>query len=179
MLDPVAIIGIGYRFPAARDRESLWRLFRDGVDAITEVPTDRWDVDYFDARFFGIAPYQIEQIDPQQRLVLENFGITPEKLSGSQTSVFTGISHSHYDRLIYQNPYRIRGHSGPGAYHSIAAMVLKGLWHAHLGQMMTDDMPNCTLSARDVYHDTVLKKSMILTVPRSSWGCSFRPPLGP
>ena len=55
-----------------------------GVDTLTEVPADRWDVDLFDAWLFGIAPYQIGQIDPQQRLILkialENSGITPEKL---------------------------------------------------------------------------------------------------
>jgi hypothetical protein len=67
LLDPVAIIGIGCRFPGVRDTESLWRLFRDGVDVITEVPADRWDIDFCDARFFGVAPYQIEQIDSQQR----------------------------------------------------------------------------------------------------------------
>ena len=93
MLDPVAIIGIVCRFPGARDTESLWRLFRDGVDTLTEVPADRWDVDLFDARPFGIAPYQIGQIDPQQRLILkialENSGITPEKLSGRHC----GLNH--------------------------------------------------------------------------------------
>ncbi len=64
-----------------------------GVDTLTEVPADRWDVVLFDAWLFGIAPYQIGQIDPQQRLILkialENSGITPEKLSGRHC----GINH--------------------------------------------------------------------------------------
>jgi acyl transferase domain-containing protein len=63
------------------------------VDTLTEVPADRWDVDLFDVRLFGIAPYQIGQINPQQRLILKialgNSGITPEKLSGRHY----GINH--------------------------------------------------------------------------------------
>src|SRR5262245_15884966 len=87
---------MGCRFPGASDPSSFWRLLRDGVDAITEVPADRWDVnalydpnpdtpgktctrwggfvnevDLFDADFFGISPREAERMDPQQRLVLE------------------------------------------------------------------------------------------------------------
>ena len=43
----VAIVGLGCRLPAAPDVAAFWRLLRDGVDAITEVPKDRWDVDAF------------------------------------------------------------------------------------------------------------------------------------
>src|SRR5512139_1709784 len=49
--EPIAIVGMGCRFPGgANDPDSFWRLLRDGVDAITEIPADRWDIDkYFDA----------------------------------------------------------------------------------------------------------------------------------
>jgi Polyketide synthase modules and related proteins len=94
--EPIAIIGLGCRFPRAEDPEAFWHLLRDGVDAITEVPTDRWDVnafydlnpvtpgkmntrwggflehvDLFDPYFFGISPREAGSMDPQQRLVLE------------------------------------------------------------------------------------------------------------
>ena len=95
--EALAIIGLGCRFPGGADTpESYWRLLRDGVDAISEVPADRWDIDaYYDARpgtagkmntryggfisqvdrfdpqFFGIAPREAISMDPQQRLVLE------------------------------------------------------------------------------------------------------------
>src|SRR5207249_2733002 len=47
--DPIAIIGIGCRFPGAEGPEAFWRLLREGVDAIGEVPPDRWDADaYYD-----------------------------------------------------------------------------------------------------------------------------------
>src|ERR1700682_2598813 len=43
--EPIAIIGIGCRFPGDADTpESFWRLHNDGVDAIGEVPPDRWNI---------------------------------------------------------------------------------------------------------------------------------------
>src|SRR5689334_12795766 len=85
VLEPVAIVGMGCRFPGDADGpESFWRLLVDGVDAISEVPPDRWDADEyydpdpqapgqtmttkwggfvkdvagFDADFFGISPWE-------------------------------------------------------------------------------------------------------------------------
>jgi acyl transferase domain-containing protein len=94
--EPIAIVGIGARFPGARDRSQFWSLLRDGVDAIREVPrlrfdvdglydptpgtpgklSSRWggfidDVEMFDAGFFGISPREAIRMDPQQRLCLE------------------------------------------------------------------------------------------------------------
>ena len=95
--EPIAIIGMSCRFPGhANSPEAYWNLLHDGVDAIREVPSDRWDVDAFydpdpdcpgkmytrkggflddvdkfDAYFFGISPRETVKTDPQQRLVLE------------------------------------------------------------------------------------------------------------
>ncbi|HEX7843259.1 MAG TPA: SDR family NAD(P)-dependent oxidoreductase, partial [Kofleriaceae bacterium] len=95
--EPIAIVGIGCRFPGGvHDPESFWRLLSGGIDAIGEVPPDRWDadtyydpdpqaagkittkqggflneVDRFDAGFFRIAPREAVQLDPQHRLLLE------------------------------------------------------------------------------------------------------------
>jgi acyl transferase domain-containing protein len=147
-MEPIAIIGIGCRFPGAQDPEAFWQLLRDGVDAITEIPSDRWDinafydeavtpgkintrwggfleqVDGFDAGFFGISPVEAESMDPQQRLVLEvaweaveNAGLAPDKLAGSQTGVFLGISNSDYTKLICRNFSNIT------AYHNIGNLL--------------------------------------------------------
>ncbi|SEU29053.1 type I polyketide synthase [Stigmatella erecta] len=95
--EPIAVIGMGCRFPGgAVDGPSYWRILRDGVDALREVPESRWDVpghfdstrgvpgkmygtrggflddvEHFDAEFFGISPREAASLDPQQRLVLE------------------------------------------------------------------------------------------------------------
>ncbi len=95
--EPIAVIGMGLRWPGgAHDPESAWQLLRDGIDAISEVPKDRWniddyydpnpdapgkmstrwagfinDLDQFDADFFGISPREATSMDPQQRLLMK------------------------------------------------------------------------------------------------------------
>jgi acyl transferase domain-containing protein/acyl carrier protein len=95
--EPIAIIGMGCRFPGGADHPAAyWRMLCGGVDAICEVPGERWDVDEFydpdtaapiklntrwggfldgvedfDADFFGISPREAVRVDPQHRLLLE------------------------------------------------------------------------------------------------------------
>src|SRR4051812_40530144 len=46
--DPIAIIGIGCRFPGnAHGPDAFWELLANGVDAVSEVPADRWNIDAF------------------------------------------------------------------------------------------------------------------------------------
>ncbi|MFT4042004.1 MAG: type I polyketide synthase [Gordonia sp. (in: high G+C Gram-positive bacteria)] len=62
-----------------------------------------WDPDEFDAEFFGITPREATGMDPQQRLLMEvaweaieDAGITPKSLRGSQTGVYVGITTNDY-----------------------------------------------------------------------------------
>lgn len=96
--EPIAIVGMGCRFPGgASSPEAFWQLLSNGVDAVCDVPADRWDwrrfydpdpdkpgkayvnrggflrepVAEFDPLFFGISPREAVAIDPQQRLLME------------------------------------------------------------------------------------------------------------
>ena len=91
-----AIVGYAARFPGAADTDEFWDVLREGRDAISEVPKDRWDVDEFfdpepgvpgkvvtrragfvddvtgfDAPFFGMSTREVRLMDPQHRLLLE------------------------------------------------------------------------------------------------------------
>jgi len=85
-------------------------------------------VDLFDADFFGIPPREAARMDPQQRLLieaaweaLEDAGIAPPSLAGSDTSVFVGISSSDYAQLQMSDPSLVDAYAGTGNAHSLAA----------------------------------------------------------
>ncbi|KAF2795101.1 6-methylsalicylic acid synthase [Melanomma pulvis-pyrius CBS 109.77] len=68
------------------------------------------DLEAFDAAFFGISPKEAEQMDPQQRVTLEvtwealeNAGIPPQSLSGSDTAVFMGVNSDDYSKLLLED----------------------------------------------------------------------------
>ena len=134
--EPIAIIGMYSRLPKAPEGpEDFWSLLENGVNGVTQNPSDRWDVDAyvdrneealgktytlaagliddiekFDNKFFGIAPREMDSMEPQQRLVLEtcwaaieNAGYAQDSLKGSKTGVFVGVGANEYMRAAENN----------------------------------------------------------------------------
>ncbi len=153
--EPVAIIGLGCRFAgAADDAAAFWALLSGGGSAIAPVPAARWDhtkwhsddpsargrttqaaggflpdIDQFDAAFFGIAPREAVQMDPQQRLVLEvswraleHAGIAPTALNGHAAGVYLGLYNDNYGMIGRGAPDAtlIDGWSASGTHTSVA-----------------------------------------------------------
>ncbi|KPC60798.1 hypothetical protein ADL29_27455, partial [Streptomyces chattanoogensis] len=134
--EPIAIIGLSGRYPDAPTLEAFWENLRAGRDSVREIPAERWSLDgfyepdpqravqqgasyskwgaflddfaRFDAAFFGIAPRDAADMDPQERLfvesawsVLEDAGYTRQRLAerhGSSVGVFAGITKTGFDR---------------------------------------------------------------------------------
>ncbi|WP_096716360.1 SDR family NAD(P)-dependent oxidoreductase [Paraburkholderia acidicola] len=94
--EPIAIIGMSGRFPKARDIDEMWRVLVEGIDAVEEIPSERFDwrtyyggrevqtgksnskwggcidgVREFDPLFFEISPREALSMDPRQRLLLQ------------------------------------------------------------------------------------------------------------
>jgi acyl transferase domain-containing protein/acyl-CoA synthetase (AMP-forming)/AMP-acid ligase II/acyl carrier protein len=122
----IAIIGMGCRFPGAEDSEQFWQNLSGGVDSISEVPPERWDIRkhysrggseknkscskwggfldnirLFDAGFFQIPPEEADHLDPQQRLFLEVAWETMScggypNVTHNHTGVFVGASFIGY-----------------------------------------------------------------------------------
>src|SRR5262245_20177985 len=94
--DAIAIVGLGGLFPGAGTLDQLWANIRDGIDATSDVPHDRWLIDpsqafdprialedhvystrvgvvdrpRLDASAFALDPSVFEQLDPLFHLAL-------------------------------------------------------------------------------------------------------------
>jgi acyl transferase domain-containing protein len=117
--EPIAIVGMGCRFPGGADNpEAFWQLLRDGVDAIIDIPGDRWDtaayydpnpdtpgkiytrkggclsdrLDSFEPQFFGISATEAKSLDPQQRLLLEVAWEALENANQSPEKLFNSLT---------------------------------------------------------------------------------------
>ena len=102
--------------PNTRGRSvSKWGAFLDDVSA-------------FDSDFFGIEECEAKALDPQQRLLLEtsfeaieHAGLTREKLTGSLTGVFVGLTHFDYQLLTARSDAMEGPYGFPGNDSSMAS----------------------------------------------------------
>ncbi|MEV0172430.1 beta-ketoacyl synthase N-terminal-like domain-containing protein [Streptomyces sp. NPDC050803] len=130
----IAVTGIDCRFPLAEGPGGYWKLLMRAGDGIGPVPPDRWpdpdhsteggflaDPDVFDHEFFALSPREAGSMDPQQRLVLhcawraiEDAGIAPHRLAGTQTGVFVGVMGSEWAQLTLTDLPGITAQIGSG-----------------------------------------------------------------
>ncbi|MGW6908823.1 SDR family NAD(P)-dependent oxidoreductase [Streptomyces sp. NPDC054940] len=112
------------------------------------------DIAGFDAEYFGISPREAAQMDPQHRLLLEtavealdDAGIDPVTLAGSDTCVFVGISDFSYGGLQMTRARQMNAYSMAGSAHSIAANRLSYFFDLRGPSMAIDTACSSSLVA--------------------------------
>ncbi|XP_046702057.1 phenolphthiocerol/phthiocerol polyketide synthase subunit C [Silurus meridionalis] len=150
----IAIVGIGCNFPGGEGLDNFWKVLFEGKNCTVQIPSERFDqnewydqddnkagksrtakaafadgFNNFDQKFFGITDAEMEQMDPQHKMLLlctyralENAGMPLEKASGSKTGVFLGLMNRDYELTMANvNPVIINHCTGTGIAMSIAA----------------------------------------------------------
>ena len=134
--EAVTVVGFAARLPGARDVAMFWSLLRGMHCSVGQISADRFpcegfyhpsaeqkgrsysfaaglidDVWGFDAGAFGMSPREAEQVDPQQRHLLEvtfdalaHAGVRPSSLAGPRTGVFIGASSLDYGARFFVDP---------------------------------------------------------------------------
>ncbi|XP_029979050.1 highly reducing polyketide synthase SAT13-like [Sphaeramia orbicularis] len=150
----IAVVGIGCNFPGGEGLDNFWKVLVEGRNCSVPIPRERFDLaswydpdenkpgksrtakaalidgfNEFDHRFFGISDSEVEQMDPQQKQLLqcvyralENAGLPLEKASGTRTGVFIGLMNRDYEtNAAHVHPSVINHWTGTGLAMSIAA----------------------------------------------------------
>ncbi|MBF0119026.1 MAG: SDR family NAD(P)-dependent oxidoreductase [Desulfobacterales bacterium] len=120
--EDIAVIGMDGIFPNSKNLMDFFRHLELEHDLITEIPKERWDLDYqsiykwggfisdvdkFDPSFFKISLAEAEMMDPQHRLFLqsvwkgvEDAGYKASDLSGKQIGIFVGVQFNDYQHIL-------------------------------------------------------------------------------
>ncbi|SIQ88396.1 Acyl transferase domain-containing protein [Acidiphilium rubrum] len=92
----------------------------------------------FDPAVFGISPREAAEIDPQQRLLLdvvwgalENAGIPPSALAGTEVGVYVGASSLDYGNLHTTDPAAIESHFMTGNTLSVLSNRISYIFDFH------------------------------------------------
>lgn len=151
--EDAAIIGLSCRFPMADNVSEFYDNLLNGRDCISSVPKERWDTeafrdgsstseykteitragmcsgfDMFDPAFWNISKKEACEMDPQQRIVLdevikaaEDAGCQLSELSKQETGVFVAATTADYSYLTARNRSRISAKSMLNTFHCIIA----------------------------------------------------------
>ena len=168
--DEISVVGWSCRLPGANSISELWSLLLEGRCAISQLPADRFslaryghprrnergksytwaagvldDVWGFDPSVFGISPREAEQMDPQQRILLqltwealEDAGIRPSAIAGSEAGVFVGASQNDYAHAFYGDQAIADCHFATGNALGVLANRISHIFDLH-GPSITFD----------------------------------------
>ncbi|MEU2451371.1 beta-ketoacyl synthase N-terminal-like domain-containing protein [Streptomyces sp. NPDC012765] len=140
----IAVVGIDCTFPGAAGVQAYWDLLMRGGDGTGPVPGQRWqardfpavsgsggfidDADVFDSDFFSVTPREAAAMDPHHRLLLpcawralEDAGLAPGDLAGTETGVFVGVMGGEWGRLTMSDLARVTPLLGAGSSAGMAA----------------------------------------------------------
>ncbi len=177
--DDIAIVGWSGRFPGANSISDLWSLLLEGRCAVTEVPAERFsltrfghprrqergksytfaagvldDIWGFDPSVFGISPREAEQMDPQQRILLqltwealEDAGIPPGSMAGSDTGVFVGASQTDYAHSVIGDVAMADSHFATGNSLAILGNRISYIFDLHGPSVTLDTACSSSLVA--------------------------------
>lgn len=147
----IAVIGIACKFPDAGDYNEFWNNLINEVNSIKRIPRERWDtgkngacadedlgwenekitkycgilenIDKFDNTFFNISPREAANMDPQQRILLEeawhcieDSGVPLVDLQRKKTSVYTGVTGNDYNLLALVNGEDVDSYASLGNF---------------------------------------------------------------
>ena len=121
--EPLAIVGMACLFPKADDVGAFWANLKNGVDAITDIPSTHWTVeDFFDddpkapdrtyARRGGfLSPVAFDPL---------SFGIAPNDLEATDTTQLLGL-------MVAQQALEDAGYGEKGSFDRDRASVILGV----------------------------------------------------
>ena len=177
--DEIAVVGWACRLPGAKSVTELWSLLLEGRCAVTQVPPDRFSLDRyghprrqergksytwaagvlddlwgFDPSVFGISPREAEQMDPQQRILLqltwealEDAGIRPSSIAGTNVGVFVGASQADYGHKFFGDHSVADSHFATGTALAVVANRISYIYDLRGPSMTVDTACSSSLVA--------------------------------
>lgn len=142
----IAVIGMSGRFPETDNIEEFWDMLCQGKDLVIDL-TEKWNtedvfdatpgvkgktyskwggsiknVENFDSLFFNISPKEAAELDPQQRIfleetwkALEDAGCSTEQINRKKCGVFVGAAESDYDMIASGENEELQNVAGKSA----------------------------------------------------------------